>query len=129
MSPADQGHDLIGVWRLESFEDLDESGRRAEGPLGPEPAGLLFYSDTGQVSVTMMRTAGEGERFMSYAGTWRRDGDLVVHTISVAPQASWVGSEQVRQFELAGDRLVLAGTGPRATLQKRTLSWRRVPPR
>ena len=76
----------------------------------------------------MMRTgAGAGEAFMSYAGTWRREAGRVIHTIAVAPRPSWIGSEQVRDMELTGDRLVLAGNGPRATSRKRILSWRRVP--
>ncbi|WP_413760830.1 lipocalin-like domain-containing protein [Streptomyces sp. MMBL 11-3] len=132
--------ELIGVWRLASFHDVDEEGRTHEGPLGPEPDGLLFYSAEGHVSVHMMRTGpqagprasrdGSGERppqdYMSYSGTWRRAGDQVVHTITVAPERGWIGTDQVRDLSLAGDTLTLHGDSLIGRRQRRVLVWRRV---
>lgn len=118
--------DLVGVWRLESCHEVDEHGGHQESPLGPDPAGLLFYGATGHVSVNMMSTRpGERATYQSYAGTWRRDGATVVHTITVAPESSWLGSEQVRQLVRDGDRLILTGRGPSGT-PPRVLTWRRV---
>ncbi|MFI1304800.1 lipocalin-like domain-containing protein [Streptomyces sioyaensis] len=122
-------HELVGVWRLEAFHDIDSTGALHEGPLGPEPRGLLFYSADGHVSVTMMRT-GPAHRgrsaYMSYAGTWRREGDRVVHTIDVAPEPGWLGTEQSRDLELDGDDLVLHGTSLVGPVQRRVLHWRRI---
>ncbi|MFI0907262.1 lipocalin-like domain-containing protein [Streptomyces sioyaensis] len=122
-------HELVGVWRLESFHDIDSTGTLHEGPLGPEPRGLLFYSADGHVSVTMMRTGPahpERSSYMSYAGTWRREGDRVVHTIDVAPEPGWLGSEQSRDLELDGEDLVLHGTSLVGPVQRRVLHWRRT---
>ena len=120
--------ELVGVWRLRSFHDLDEHGGRLAGPLGEDPDGLLFYTADGHVSVTMARTDGghgDGPDYLSYAGTWRRDGDRVFHHIGFAPNPDWVGSEQVRELALDGDQLTLTGTGLR-TPHPRILVWQRT---
>lgn len=121
--------ELVGVWRLEAFHDVDEDGTLHEGPLGPEPRGLLFYSADGHVSVTMMRSGPahpERSNYMSYAGTWRREDDRVVHTIEVAPEPGWLGSEQPRDLALDGDALVLQGMALAGRAQRRVLRWRRT---
>ncbi len=122
--------DLVGAWRLESYVGVEEDGRVVEGPLGPDPAGLLIYSADGHVSVSMMRTDSEAEatRFMGYAGTWRLDGEQVVHAVSVSSHGYMIGSRQVRDLALADGRLTLSGSagaagGPR---QRRVLTWRRT---
>ncbi|WP_328491415.1 lipocalin-like domain-containing protein [Streptomyces sp. NBC_00414] len=131
--------ELVGVWRLASFHDVDEDGNRREGPLGPEPEGLLFYSVEGHVSVHMMRTGpsapggGPGERppqnYMSYSGTWRRSGDQVVHTLTLAPEPGWIGTDQVRDLSLDGATLTLHGDSLIGPRQRRVLVWRRVSPK
>ncbi|MFI6704133.1 lipocalin-like domain-containing protein [Streptomyces sp. NPDC050509] len=129
--------DLAGVWRLVSFHDIDGEGATREGPLGPDPAGLLFYAADGFVSVHMMRTVehretgdGPAERptpgYMSYAGTWRRFGDQVVHTLTVAPNPEWIGTDQIRDLTLDGDRLTLYGDALVGRPQRRVLEWHRV---
>lgn len=121
--------ELVGVWRLESFHDIDSAGTLHEGPLGSEPQGLLFYSADGHVCVTMMRTGDahpEHSNYMSYAGTWRCEGDRVVHTIDVAPEPGWLGTEQSRDVELGVDELVLHGTSLVGRPQRRVLHWRRI---
>jgi hypothetical protein len=128
--------DLVGVWQLVSFHDIDDSGQKREGPLGPQPRGLLFYSANGHMSVNMMRTShpagpdGQGERpspaYMSYGGSWRLEADRVCHTISVAPDPGWVDTEQVRELVLRGDRLTLYGTALVGPPQRRVLDWQRI---
>ncbi len=127
--------DLAGVWRLISFHDVDDEGRRHEGPLGPGPRGMLFYSADGHVCVTMMRAphgqaAGWADRsaqsYMSYAGTWRRSGNQVFHVITVAPDPLWLGTEQVRDLLLDGNRLTLCGNSLVGRPQRRILQWERI---
>jgi hypothetical protein len=124
--------DLVGVWQLVSFHDIDDSGHQREGPLGPAPRGLLFYGANGHMSVNMMRTgpAGQPEQpspaYMSYGGSWRREADRVCHTISVAPDPNWVDTEQVRELVLRGDRLTLYGMALVGPPRRRVLDWRRI---
>lgn len=135
--------ELAGVWRLVSFHDVDDEGNRGEGPLGPAPRGLLFYSADGYVSVTMMRAPDHGapnhdapdqepgadggprQDYMSYAGTWRRSGGQVFHALTVAPDPGWLGTEQVRDLRLDGDRLTLTGNAL-SRPGRRILQWQRT---
>lgn len=124
--------DLTGAWELVAYDDLDDSGNRHEGPLGPHPRGLLIYSADGHVSVTMMRAdsgpsaAGVSQAYSSYAGTWREDdGDRLRHTITVAPVPAWLGTEQAREMVLDGDKLTLVGRSLTGPGQVRVLEWRR----
>jgi hypothetical protein len=120
---------VVGAWTLVSYLDVDESGRTRGGPLGEDPYGLLIYSPTGHVSVSMMssRDGPEAERYMGYAGRWRLDGGCVIHDVLVSSHPHLAGTRQVRDVVLDDDRLTLAGVsllGGRP--QRRVLTWRRV---
>ncbi|MER6458815.1 lipocalin-like domain-containing protein, partial [Streptomyces sp900105245] len=80
--------DLVGVWHLVSFRELDGAGTPGVGPLGDAPRGRLVYTRDGHVSVHMMRGPDPGPvPYMGYAGTWRLDGSRIVHRIEVTPPA------------------------------------------
>ncbi|MFG2634189.1 lipocalin-like domain-containing protein [Streptomyces sp. NPDC048362] len=125
--------DLIGVWSLIAYVDLDEEGGSHEGPLGPDPRGLLIYGDHGHMSVSMMRgdhatAPASATVFMGYAGTWRPVDGVVKHDVTVSAHPFQVGTELTREAELDGERLVLHGVAiidgrPR----RRRLTWQRVP--
>lgn len=129
---------LLGAWRLASFCDLDAEGNATVGPLGHTPRGLLIYLADGHMSVSMMRAdesappgsaAGSAppETFMGYAGTWELTGDQVVHRVEVSAHPHIVGTEQVRDVQLLGDRLTLHGTALiDGRPQRRALRWERV---
>ncbi|MGW8886174.1 lipocalin-like domain-containing protein [Streptomyces sp. NPDC055749] len=123
--------DVVGVWRLDSYTEVDENGKTVAGPLGDAPAGLLIYTADGHVSVSMMKT-GEGpalETYMGYSGRWRLTGDEMTHTVVVSAHPRMAGTEQVRRAALDGAALSLRGTavnpvGGRAP--ERVLTWRRA---
>ncbi|MGH4025637.1 MAG: lipocalin-like domain-containing protein [Pseudonocardiaceae bacterium] len=121
--------ELVGLWRLVSYADLDESGAAHEGPLGPAPRGLLHYGTEGCMSVCMMRTGpvpSGGAAYMGYAGGWRLSGTQVVHEIEVCSNPAWADTEQIRDLTLEGDLLVLLGTAMvNGKPQRRQLTWRR----
>ena len=118
--------ELVGAWRLLSYHDVDEAdGGLSEGPLGPDPRGLLIYTGSGHVSVGMMRGSG-APSYMGYAGNWRLDGTTVVHEVRVASHGHLVGTEQVRDAVLDGRHLTLYGTAVLgARRQRRVLVWER----
>jgi hypothetical protein len=132
--------DLLGAWRLVAYCDLDDEGNATTGPLGHDPRGLLIYLADGHMSVSMMRAdaqtavtsssgPGQTETFMGYAGSWELTGGQVVHRVEVSAHPHIVGTEQVRDFQLLGDRLTLQGTALiNERPQRRELRWRRVGP-
>ncbi|WP_370418206.1 lipocalin-like domain-containing protein [Streptomyces sp. QH1-20] len=127
--------DLIGAWQLESYVGVDEDGDVSEGPLGPEPEGVLIYSADRHMTVSMMRAGhepapgpGPVTRFMGYAGTWQLSERQIVHEVAVSSHRHMVGTRQVRGLSLKGDLLILSGTARTADgrQERRVLNWRRV---
>ncbi|MER7407237.1 lipocalin-like domain-containing protein [Streptomyces sp. NPDC000070] len=123
------GYELLGRWQLVSYYDEDGQGRTSEGPLGPEPYGLLYYAD-GYMSVTMARgtPASGAVNYMGYAGSWRLAApDVVVHAIEVCSHPAWAGTEQTRTLSLVGDVLTLRGHAVvDGHVQQRVLTWKRA---
>ncbi|MDQ0748265.1 hypothetical protein QF034_002496 [Streptomyces africanus] len=123
------GTELLGRWRLVSYYDEDDQGHPSEGPLGPEPYGLLYYADD-YMSVNMARRnpIPGAVNYMGYAGTWRRTApDTVVHAIEVCSNPAWAGTEQTRTLSLGGDVLTLRGHAMvDGRVQQRVLTWKRA---
>jgi Lipocalin-like domain len=70
------------------------------------------------------------EGVVAYAGRYTFHGDRVVHHVELSLFPNWVGSDQERSVELAGDRLTLSA-GPlllAGTKQVPRLVWKRVDP-
>ncbi|MFD7236748.1 lipocalin-like domain-containing protein [Streptomyces syringium] len=127
--------DLIGAWQLESYVGVDEDGDVSDGPLGPEPEGVLIYSADRHMTVSMMRAGhepppgpGPVTRFMGYAGTWQLSERQIVHEVAVSSHRHMVGTRQVRGLTLKGDLLILSGSARTAggRQEQRVLNWRRV---
>jgi hypothetical protein len=138
---------LVGGWRLVSWEN-----RAADGlvtyPMGTDAIGYLLYTADGRFSVTISRVgrapfaAGEllggtteekaraVEGFVAYAGRYNLHGDRVIHHVELSLFPNWVGSDQERWVELAGDRLTLSASPLllAGKLQVPRLVWERVHP-
>ncbi|MGP4115167.1 lipocalin-like domain-containing protein [Streptomyces sp. 4N509B] len=133
--PAPEPDALIGVWRMVSYTQEDESGRMVAGPLGDAPDGLLIYTADGHVSVSMAPTgsAATQESYMGYAGRWHLNGDEVIHEVLVSAHPPMVGTKQSRTPLLSEDGTLLTLRGA-AVLPvggrrpRRELNWRRVSP-
>jgi hypothetical protein len=64
--------------------------------------------------------------YLGYSGRWRVAGDRLVHRVAVGSHARVVGTEQIREARLEGDRLTLReslGAGRYLVLE-----WRRAEP-
>lgn len=97
-------------------------------PYGEAPQGMLIYDASGYMSVVLMRpgrpkflggdplsgTAEElkeaFEGFDAYSGRYEVDLEkgIVTHHLEACRFPNWEGTDQVRYFELSGDRLVLS---------------------
>ena len=138
---------LVGAWRLVSWENQAADGQLTY-PMGTDPIGYVLYTADGRFSVTISRagragfaagdlldgTAGEKawamESFVAYAGRYSFHGDRVIHHVELSLFPNWVGSDQQRWVELAGDRLILSASPLllAGTQQVPRLVWERVDP-
>jgi Lipocalin-like domain len=138
---------LVGGWRLVSWENRAADGQ-VTYPMGPDPNGYVIYAADGRFSVTISRRGRAGfaagdllggtieeqaravEDFVAYAGRYSFHGDRVVHHVELSLFPNWVGSDQKRWVELAGDRLTLSAS-PLLLAGKQQvprLVWERVDP-
>ena len=116
---------LIGVWRLITVEDHQADGTVLH-PYGERALGYLIYHPEGYMSANVMaadrpRLANPSRPFAlstedalaalktmgsSYCGTYElRDATTVVHHVEAALIPNMIGEDEIRPFELKGDRL------------------------
>jgi hypothetical protein len=134
---------LIGVWRLITVEDQEADGSVLY-PYGERALGYLIYHPEGYMSatvmsaerprlsrpsrpfalsaedaVTVLRTMGS-----AYCGTYElRDDSTVIHHVEAALIPNMIGQDEVRPFELRGDRLYVYTLRPTA---KTCAIWERA---
>ena len=137
---------LIGTWRLLSWENRSLADGGVSHPLGEDAVGYIMYGPDGYMSVAISRpdrarfAAGDllgggaeeraraAETYVSYCGRYEFRGETVVHFVELSLFPNWVGAEQERLVEVAGDRLTLS-TRPMVlggVLRTASLTWERV---
>jgi len=138
---------LIGTWRLVSYETRGEDGSIAH-PMGQDLAGFILYTTDGYMSANLMvpgrpaytgggaNTATSAELaaaaigYFGYAGRFEVDEAkrAVTHTLEVALVPNLVGSTQLRYVTIEGSRLALRGdTGQwGGRLATPIITWERV---
>jgi lipocalin-like protein len=124
---SDSLRNLLGTWRLVSFEARTSSGE-IRYPLGQHVVGQLFYDPHGNMSGHVMRVdrpmfasddSGSGtdaevreafEGHTSYFGTYTIDSSArtVTHHVHGASYPNWMGHDQIRYYRLDGSHLVLS---------------------
>ena len=145
MDTVDARGALVGGWRLVSWENRAADGQ-VTYPMGIDALGALLYTADGRFSVTISRRGREGfaagdllsgtseekaravEGFVAYAGRYSFHGDRVIHHVELSLFPNWVGSDQERSVELAGNRLILSASPLllAGKLQVPRLVWERV---
>jgi hypothetical protein len=126
-NPAVQNEQLVGAWKLVSFEARSSNGE-VSYPYGRNAFGMLMYDAGGNVFVLLMRrdrpkfasddlwrgtpeeikAAFEG--FVAYCGTYEVDEEkgTVTHHVEGSHFPNWAGTDQVRLFKCSGDQLTLS---------------------
>ena len=118
---------LVGAWRLVSWETRAVDGQVTH-PMGTDPIGYVLYTADGRFSIAISRRDRAGfaagdvlggtteekaravEGFVAYAGRYSFHGDRVIHHVELSLFPNWVGSDQERWMELAGDRLTVSAS-------------------
>ena len=109
---------LFGSWRLISFQ-LKVVGEDAEPKdiFGPDPIGRIIFSPRASRGLSYSpeqadrppTSKSEAAALLSsmtaYTGKFRQEGDKFITQVDGAWNQFYHGSEQVRYFELTGDKL------------------------
>lgn len=122
---------VIGSWKLESFQIESLDG--ALKPWGKNTHGLLIYSDTGHMSVSINKdivreSDNESEdlfdSILFYSGTYQVEGNVIRHQVTQASNPSRIGKEMLRYVEAKDDIITL--TTPKESFGRAILVWRKV---
>jgi hypothetical protein len=117
LAAEDMSARLLGSWRLISFQVkiVGEEGKPKD-IFGPNPIGRIVFSPEHRVVVFISRAdrkppTNESEAaallssMTAYTGKFRLDGDKFITQVDGAWNEFYRGSEQVRYFEITGDKL------------------------
>jgi hypothetical protein len=116
--------------------------------MGTDPIGYVLYTADGRFSIAISRRDRAGfaagdvlggtteekaravEGFVAYAGRYSFQGDRVIHHVELSLFPNWVGSDQERWVELAGDWLTVSASPLLLAGRQQVprLVWERVDP-
>ena len=130
---------LVGSWGLVSFVSFDANG--ASRP-GAYDLGRIIYEASGQMSAHLMHSANKANaspatdadrsaafrRYLGYYGPFTVDEltGIVIHHVLGSSNPSWVGSNQVRYYELSADGNTLTLSVKNQGRVTGTLVWERI---
>ena len=107
---------ILGIWRLVSFEvEFQATGDR-EHLRGKNPTGYIIFTPEGRMMVVLTNEGRNVPKtdqdradlfnsMVAYTGMYRIEGDKWITKIDVSGNPALVGTEQARFFRLDGDRL------------------------
>jgi Lipocalin-like domain len=113
---ADDSAQVIGIWKLVSFEtEWQATGTRAS-EMGKNPTGYLILTPEGRMMAILTSEGRKSPKtdqdrmdlfksIIAYTGMRRLDGDKWITKVDVSWIPAWIGTEQVRSFRVDGDRL------------------------
>ena len=115
---------VVGSWRLVSVMATAEDGKSLTVPMGEHPTGFLTYTADGRMSLLITHDARpklSGDRLdspievrakafstmVAYAGSYRIEGNKLVHKVEASSSQNWVGNELPRMVSFDGNRMKL----------------------
>jgi hypothetical protein len=142
---ADEKDKLVGTWKLISAVSEDLSTSQKTNIYKGTPVGFITYGADGRVMTIIVdsprkkpaanvATAAEAEALFrsmaAYAGTYTVKGNQVIHVPDVSWNETWTGTDQIRDYEFDGERLLLA-TAPSPNpftgkMSVRILAWEKI---
>ncbi len=132
---------LVGSWELVSYEIIAADGARRPGAYD---RGQITYDASGRMSAHLMHSSNKADaspatddlraaafrRYLGYYGPFVVDtaGGTVTHIVEGSSNPSWVGSKQLRYFELSSDNAQLTLSLRDGTRTTQSLVWKRSRP-
>lgn len=139
---------VVGTWRLAAAtRRIVDTGETIDAYGGPKPTGWIHYGRDGRMMVVCAHEGRERpiandkmsdadriklhKTFFAYAGTYRLEGDRIVHDIDTSWNEAWTGTSQVRHVAQENGRLVLTTVPFKFNVDGRmsviTLTWEKYP--
>lgn len=103
---------ILGSWILSEWSVTGQNGSVVY-PYGPNAEGMIIYTDDGHMAVQLANPDAKAEevsriedRYFAYFGTYTIDeaAGTVTHTLEGSLTPSWVGTEQVRAYQLTDQK-------------------------
>lgn len=138
---ADDSAKVVGTWKLTSFMNEFQDGSEPMAAYGKNATGYIIFTSEGRMMAIVQaegRKAPQTDEdraaafrtIIAYTGTVRFEGERLITKVDVSWTPAWVGTEQVRTYNLSDDRLqVVSPWVMSPNLGKMTRStaiWRRV---
>jgi hypothetical protein len=112
---------LIGVWHLISYQTEFQDGSPKRAMFGEHPTGYIIFTREGRLMTVIeaedrKAPATDSDRatllktLIAYSGTYRIEGGRWIAHIDTAWNPAWDGTEQVRSFQIDGNRLTVRST-------------------
>ncbi len=139
---ADDGQQLVGVWKLVSYETEFQDGSPHRPMYGQHPTGYIIFTAEGRMAAII---EGEGRKaaktdeeravllrtMFAYTGRYRLEGNMWTTKVDATWNPAWDGTDQVRYFALEGDHLEVTSMWqsspnlPNAPVTRGILLWER----
>lgn len=129
---------LVGSWELVSYEVIAADGTRRPGNYD---RGQITYDASNRMSAHLMHSANKADaspqtdelraaafrRYLGYYGPFVVDeaAGTVTHLVDGSSNPSWVGTKQLRYFELSPDGARLTLSLRDGTRTTQSLVWKR----
>lgn len=100
--------DLLGVWMLETFELEDRATGAITLPFGPAPSGTIVFHSEGRFFALLTPDDRDAARkVVAYSGRYSVEPDRFATRVDIASLPDWIGSQQVRFWQIEAGRLRL----------------------
>jgi hypothetical protein len=120
-SHAAERQTLVGVWQLLSYQTEFRDGSPKRAMFGEHPMGYIIFTSEGRlmavieaegrkVPSTDSERAAAFQSLVAYSGKYRVEGNQWITRVDTAWNPAWDGTDQVRTFQIVGNRLMVRST-------------------
>jgi hypothetical protein len=123
---------LIGAWKLVSYEEKPVDGSPSFHPMSEQPMGIIMYTPDGYMSAQLSKPdrkpfasgdwfngtpeeyGREATTYIAYTGKFHVDEEAqkLTHSMFVSLFPNWIGQTQPRVVKIEGDYLYLHTASP-----------------
>ena len=118
----DLSSQIVGVWKLTSYARKDVETGKTSATFGERPVGYCHYTRAGhfivnyvaqdrkineKAELTDAESLDAFKTLSASGGTYKIEGDKVIHKYEVSYIPSWAGTTRTFQAQIAGNKLSL----------------------